>query len=250
MNGGRAVIVTGSGGAIGTAICQRLVEDGFDVVGVDLHGAGAGSSERLVYVCGDVTDKVVRDRVFARATCHGDALVGLVNCAAVVRTSPPLDVSQDEWRRSLDVNVCAAYFFAVEAAALMQKNGSGSIVNITSIAGARPSPTNMAYGASKAALASITSGLAAALAADGIRVNAVSPGLIDTASTAVVDLSLAEIAGVSPADVRTRRLAGIPMGRMGSVGEVAAAVSFLVSDQASYITGQALHVNGGSLMST
>lgn len=250
MTEARVVIVTGCSGAIGHAICERLLTDGFDVVGVDTRG-GAGDAERpnFRFVRGDVTDDATRSEVVSRAIADGATLAGLVNCAAVVPTLPALEVTPVDWAATINVNLYAAYFFTVAVAAVMKPRGTGSIVNITSIAGSRPSPANLAYGASKAALASITTTLAAVLAPDGIRVNAVSPGLIDTPSTADVDTSLAELSHVSPTEMRNRRISSIPLGRMGGVDEVAAAVSFLLSDQASYITGQALYVNGGSLMS-
>jgi NAD(P)-dependent dehydrogenase (short-subunit alcohol dehydrogenase family) len=244
------VIVTGCHGAIGAAICERLLKTGLGVVGVDLRGdAEALDRPGFQFVHGDVTADATRTDAVASATAAGAPLVGLVNCAAVVPTGAALGITAAEWAATLSVNVYSAYFFAVTAADAMKPNGRGSIVNIGSIAGARPSPTNLAYGASKAALASVTASLAAALAVDGIRVNSIAPGLIDTPLTAEVDVRLAELAGVSTAEARSRRLAAIPVGRLGGADEVAAAVSFLLSDQASYITGQTLHVNGGSLMS-
>jgi NAD(P)-dependent dehydrogenase (short-subunit alcohol dehydrogenase family) len=251
VNESRVVIVTGCSGAIGSAICERLLANGFSIVGVDRNGNTADFKEPdFTLVRGDVTSGETRQEAVSRAVADGTALVGLVNCAAVVPTLPALEISTDDWSATIGINLYAAYFFSVAVAAVVKPNGRGSIVNIGSIAGARPSPSNLAYGASKAALASMTTSLAVALAGDGIRVNLVSPGLIDTPLTAAVDVSLAEVAGVAPADIRARRVAAIPLGRMGDVTEVAAAVSFLLSDQASYITGQALHVNGGSLTST
>jgi NAD(P)-dependent dehydrogenase (short-subunit alcohol dehydrogenase family) len=250
MKESRVVIVTGCCGAIGAAICDDLVADGFGVVGVDVRrDGGKGDKPGLAFVCGDVTADTTRTDAIAAATAHGAALAGLVNCAAVVPTQPALEVTPADWATTLSINLYAAYFFSVAAAAVMKANRKGSIVNIGSIAGARPSPTNLAYGASKAALANTSASLAAALAVDGIRVNTVAPGLINTPLTADVDVRLAELAGVSTADIRDRRRAAVPVGRLGGPHEVAAAVSFLLSDKASYITGQTLHVNGGSLMS-
>jgi len=244
------VIVTGCHGGIGWAICEHLLNAGLSVVGVDLRSSVSEFEvPGFTFVHGDVTADVTRTEAVTLSTAGGAKLVGLVNCAGIVPTQPALAITAADWSATLSVNVYAAYFFSVAAAAVMKANGRGSIVNVSSIAGARPSPTNLVYGASKAALANMTASLAAVLATDGIRVNAVSPGLIDTPLTAAVDVRLAELAGVSADDVRSRRRASIPLGRLGGVQEVANAVSFLLSDHASYITGQTLHVNGGALMS-
>jgi 3-oxoacyl-[acyl-carrier protein] reductase len=246
----RVVIVTGCHGAIGWAVCEHLLNDGLGVVGVDLQGKASESEvPGFAFVCGDVTADATRRDAVTLATAGGAELVGLVNCAGVVPTQPALEITPADWTATLSVNLYGAYFFSIAVAAVMKARGRGSIVNVTSIAGARPSPNNLVYGASKAALANMTASLAAALATEGIRVNAVSPGLIDTSLTAAVDVRLAELAGVSAEDVRTRRRASIPIGRLGGVQEVADSVCFLLSDHASYITGQTLHVNGGALMS-
>lgn len=247
VNAGPAVaIVTGASGAIGSVIATRLAADGFHVVGVDQRDGGL-AGPGIESLTADVATTSGRRRAIATAVSRG-TLAGLVNCAGVVPTTAPLEISVEEWNTTLSVNVVAAYEMCRLAAADMMTRGAGSIVNIGSVAGSRPSPANLVYGASKAALASVGTSLAAALAPHGIRVNTVCPGLIDTPLTAQTDLRLAETTGRSVEQVRADRRDAVPLQRLGATDEVADLVAYLISDRAGYITGQAVHVNGGSVM--
>lgn len=225
-------VVTGAAGAIGSVICQRLAADGYQVTGLDV-APGDG-----VVAC-DVADA---DQVAAVAERCGPAEV-LVNCAGLWRFAPLEEVSPADFARVLQVNLIGAFNTTVSFGPAMLQRGRGSIVNIVSIAAAHANPAVGAYSASKAGLVALTRQTALEWGPRGVRANAVGPGLIPT-----------EGAGLyGDDDVRARRAAAVPLGRLGTPADIAEAVSFLASERASYITGQVLYVDGGvseSLMTT
>ena len=242
----RVALVTGASRGIGRATALRLAEDGMRVAVNYL----AGESEALevvqaVEARGGVGMAVRADvaspaEVAAMAETVQEALGSvrvLVNNAGVYRraTLPELDL--DQWRRTLDVNLTGAYLCLKAVAPGMRERGWGRVVNITSQIAHRGTSHGADYAASKAGLLGLTKAAARELAPHGITVNAVAPGTIDT------DI----IAGYSEAD-RRQRAREIPLGRIGFPEDVAAAVSFLASDDAAYVTGATLHVNGGYLI--
>ncbi|WP_432831026.1 SDR family NAD(P)-dependent oxidoreductase [Dactylosporangium sp. CA-092794] len=249
MTAAATVLVTGSTGAIGAAVVDRLLADGWRVAGVDARPAPGGDRPGLRAVTADITTEDGRASALAAARDLG-ALAGLVNCAGVVPTGPALAASDAEWERAWRINVMAAYSLSCAVADDLTAAGHGVIVNIGSIAGARPSPNNIVYAATKAALASVTATLAVVLADRGIRVNAVAPGLIDTPLSDRTDEVLATLSGRDPETVARGRTAAVPLGRRGTPSEVADAVAFLLSNRSSYISGQTLHVNGGAHATT
>ena len=159
----------------------------------------------------------------------------LVNNAGTAVFKPLLDTGFEEWRRVLDVNLSGPFLCSQACAPVMIRNGGGSIVNITSISGLRASTLRVAYGTSKAGLMHLTKQQAAELGEVGIRVNAVSPGPVDTAMAKAVH---------SP-EIRADYHDAIPLNRYGLEREIADAILFLCGDRASYITGQILAVDGG-----
>jgi len=249
-------IVTGAAQGIGRAIAARLARDGMDVVIADLNADRLDVVAREVRALGrhalplavDVTDAADRERLFARTLETFGRLDALVNNAGIQRIAPPLDVTEEHWDAVMGVNAKATYFCCQLALRHMVAARRGRIVNVASIAGKMASTVHHPiYNVSKAAVLAMTKTLALAYAADGVRVNAVCPGVIATPMQDVVDRAFAAVMGKTPAQVRAERVSRIPVGTIGAPEDVAALVSFLLGPDAHYLTGQALNVDGGIL---
>lgn len=239
-------VVTGGSRGIGAATCLRLAAEGHDVAVNYIRDAAAAeevaervraAGARAVTVRADTSVEADVDRLFEVAERELGPLTGLVNNAAV---TGPLgrftEVGTDVLRRVVDVNLIGTLLCTRRAAQLMTPRGEGVIVNISSGAATLGSPGEYVhYAATKAAVDTLTLGLAKELGPDGVRVNAVAPGLIDT-----------EMHAAMGAPDRAREMAGsIPLRRAGQAGEIAAAVAWLMSPEASYTTGTVLRVAGG-----
>ncbi len=231
----RSLVVTGGGHGIGETISRAGAEAGYRVGVLDLDAdaarrvASAVGGEALV---ADVRDERAVEGVFGAF----GAIDALVNNAGMVRFGQLADLAVEDWRLVLDVNLTGCFIAGRAAARRMEATGAGAIVNITSINGLVPAAYGGAYGASKAAIALLTEQMAIEWAPRGIRVNSVAPGFID--------------AGMSEpiyADAETRRVrsGGVPLKRLGTAEDIANAVLFLLGDQAAYITGHNLVVDGG-----
>ncbi|HTR83250.1 MAG TPA: SDR family oxidoreductase [Reyranella sp.] len=238
----KVALVTGAARGIGLATATRFLEDGWQVAMLDILGDTLRSAvdalhrpEDTLMLKADVSDAqavelAVRQthRVFGRV----DALV---NNAGIAVFKPILDTTVEEWKRVLDVNLTGPFLMTQAVAPIMRDQGRGAIVNIASISGLRASTMRVAYGTSKAALAHLTKQQAVEFSQYGIRVNAVAPGPVDTAMAKEVH---------TPA-IRADYHDHIPLARYGLEAELANAICFLCSEQAAYITGQVLAVDGG-----
>lgn len=240
-------LVTGAGSGIGAAIASRLAADGHAVAIADIAAGAAAEvaasiradGGRAIAVTADVSRRADREQLVA-AVCRelGDVDV-LVNNAASHGSRQPFDaVELEEWDAVIATNLTAAAFLARAVAPSMVARGGGSVVNIAAIQAGLPLPTYVSYVASKGGLISLTRGLAVELSPQGIRVNAVAPGGIESGSTSAAFAA----AGEAPGQMSL-------LGRPGRAGDVAAVVSFLCSPDASFMTGSVLTVDGGrSLM--
>ncbi|HTV27073.1 MAG TPA: SDR family NAD(P)-dependent oxidoreductase [Xanthobacteraceae bacterium] len=241
----KTVLVTGAGSGIGAACVRRLFAEGASIVAADIRKDAVDEvvsefqkTDRIYGVGVDVSD---RDQVAAfvsGAAQRFGKLDGLVNSAGIRGVGNVLDVEPETWRRVLSVNldgtfnVCQAFARVVTAA-----RTPAAIVNLSSAAGIRGVPNRLPYAASKYGIVGITQTMALELGPLGVRVNAVVPGMIRT--------PLTEVMFTDPDNVKRIRAAH-PVGREGQPEEVAAAISFLLSDDASFVTGVALPVDGGS----
>jgi NAD(P)-dependent dehydrogenase (short-subunit alcohol dehydrogenase family) len=242
----RRVVVTGAASGIGKATALLLRERGSEVIAVDVNADGlaeAAAAGAEVVVC-DLTSADDRTRLLDLA---GD-VDGLVNAAGIIRLVPVPDVTEEDWDAILAVNVKALFFLARDFG-LRMPAGAG-IVNLSSVAGKNNATTEaLAYGSSKAAVLAITRGLAHYFGPAGVRVNAVLPGITDTPMQDKVLAEIGAIRGMAAEALHEQRLATVPLQNRGSQPvEMADAIVFLLSSAASYMTGQALAVDGGLVM--
>jgi 3-oxoacyl-[acyl-carrier protein] reductase len=239
---GKRALVTGASGGIGGAIAHALHAQGATV---GLCGTRVEPLEALAAALGgqahvlpcDLSDGAAVDALPKRATEAMGGLDILVNNAGVTRDNLFMRMSDAEWDAVIAVNLTAAFRLMRASLRGMMKARWGRIVSVTSVVGVTGNPGQGNYAASKAGLIGMSKSLAAEVASRGVTVNCVAPGFIETAMTAGL------------ADAQKEKLLGaIPAGRMGTPEEVAAAVAFLASDEARYVTGATLHVNGGMAM--
>jgi len=239
---GKNALVTGATGGIGAAIARSLHALGATVVlsgrRKDILDEMAGELGERVHVAPcDLADPEAVGNLVSQA----DELTGgidiLVNNAGLTRDNLAMRMKDEDWQAVLDVNLTASFRLIRAALRGMMKRRNGRVVNITSIVGATGNPGQANYAASKAGLVGMSKALAAEVASRGITINCVAPGFIDTAMTQAL--------GEAQHD---KLLKQIPAGRLGTAEDVAACVAFLASDEAAYVTGQTLHVNGGMAM--
>ena len=246
---GRTALVTGGAGGIGIAICRTLAQLGGDVVLADRHGdrldaAVAKLKEQFPQrafhaVTGDIGDKSGPDLIVDAALARAGRIDVLVNNAGVGEPiARTLDQDIDAWQTVMDINLRGTFLMSRAIARhILGRKGAGAIVNIASIAGMMGIPGSNAYAVSKAAVVHLTRTLASEWAGRGLRVNAISPGYIETS----LAFDMFEEVGIERAHVERR----VPMRRMGRPEEIAGAVAFLASDAASYVSGVVLPVDGG-----
>ena len=239
---GKTALVTGATGGLGQAIARTLHAQGATIaisgtrVEV-LQSLAAELGERVHCLPCDLSKSEEVDALVPAAEAALGSLDILVNNAGVTRDRLFLRMKDDDWQSVLDINLTAGFRLARAALKGMMKRRVGRIISITSVIGTTGNAGQGNYAASKAGLAAMSKSLAAEVGSRGITVNCVAPGFIVSPMTDALNDAQKE-----------RVLTGIPAGRFGAGGDVAACVAFLASDEASYVTGQTLHVNGGMAM--
>ena len=239
---GRTALITGASGGIGSAIAKNLSQQGAHVI---LHGTRAGRLEELAseigtnvsVVTANLSDREAVGGLVSEAAKATGAIDILVNNAGITRDNLFMRMKDEEWDDVLEVNLTSSMLLCRSAIRAMMKARWGRIISISSIVGVTGNPGQTNYAASKAGMIGFSKSLAAEVASRGITVNVVAPGFIETPMTDELT------------DEQKQKLLGnVPAGRLGSSQEVAAAVSFLASEEAAYMTGETLHVNGGMAM--
>jgi len=241
MLDGRRAVVTGGGAGIGEAIVRRLTEEGARVAVLDVDAEGAervAASVGGVAIAGDVAAAGELQAGFAAAAEALGGVDTVCNNAGVGGVSPLHLVSDDEWARLVGVNLTGVFNGVRAAVPLLRAAGGGSIVNVSSLSGIRPTRGEGPYSAAKAGVIALTSSAALEYGPQ-IRVNCVSPGIIDTPLTSVL---------LDEPEIRAGLEGRIPLGRVGTAREVANVVAWLASEQASYVTGVNVVVDGGSFL--
>lgn len=241
---GRVCAVTGAGGGIGRAIASGLAAAGAKVVVLDLDETTAAETVETIRVDGgealaiacDITDAASVEAARAEAERTLGPCAVLVNNAALVRNGALEDLSLDDWKAVLDVNLTGYFVCAQIFGRTMMAEGGGSIVHVASLSASYPQPTSGAYSVSKAGIVMLSKNLAQEWGKRGVRSNVVSPAMVLTPMSEVI---------YRDPDVKARREDVVPIGRIGTPDDIANAVAWLASDRASYISGQEIVVDGG-----
>ena len=240
---GKIALITGATGGIGSAIARALHSQGAEVI---LSGTRQGAlnelahelSDRAHSIAADLSDKRSIDSLIKQISdISTDGVDIVINNAGIVRDNLLVRMKDEEWNQVLDINLVAGYKLIQGLMRGMMKRRWGRIIGISSVVGATGNPGQANYAAAKAGMIGFSKALAQEVATRGITVNVIAPGMIQTAMTD--DLN---------EDQSARLLSTIPLGRLGSPEEIAASVIYLASDEAAYVTGVTLHVNGGMAM--
>jgi NAD(P)-dependent dehydrogenase (short-subunit alcohol dehydrogenase family) len=248
---GSVVLVTGGAQGLGAAVCRRMAARGWTVAVADINESGA---QAIAAACGDAAFAIAVDlatadgpaRMVAETVRRAGRLDVLVNCTAVAPAEAFLDMTAAAWQQALLVNVRATALAMAAAGRVMKEQGGGRIVNVTSAAARMALPNYAAYAATKAAVDSLTRSAAVALAAYGIRVNSLSPGMMDTPLQERTEAIFCELEGRDDLETfKAERTGRIPLGRRSDPEEMAQMVVWLATEAPDYMTAARLNVTGG-----
>ena len=243
---GKTAVVTGASKGIGAGIALALANEGANVVvnyarakddAEKVASAITGSGGKAITVQADVSKKKDVDKLFAEATKAFGKIDILVNNAGVYEWAPLADITEESFHRQFDLNVLGT-LLSTQAAVKAMTNGGGSIINLSSIVSLTPPPTGTVYSATKGAVDVITRTLAQELGPRNIRVNSLSPGLVETEGT--------RAGGFSEGEFKSYAISRTPLGRVGQPDDIAKVAVFLASDDSAWMTGEVLPVGGGA----
>lgn len=239
----KLAIVTGAGSGIGKATAIRLRDEGMQVMAVDINEVALRKISGVEHLVADLSKSIERDRVVAA----GEGAHALVNAAGLIRLKPILEFTIQDIRDVYAVNVECVWDLTSRIGPTMAKGAS--ITNLSSVSAKLGSTQETSvYASSKAAVLSITRSFAHTFGPSGVRVNAICPGIVDTPMQDEVLEKLADIRGITVREITSRRMTTIPLGRASEPFEIAGFIFFLISDEGSYFTGQALSQDGGMVM--
>ncbi len=244
----RVAIITGAAAGIGEASARLFAQEGARLVLMDLDGEGLAGLVRdlerastvVLDIAGDVSDSAVCREVIERTVSQFGRIDVLFNNAGIVLNGTLVECTEEEWQRTIDINLKSMYLMSRAAVPAMQRHGSGCIVNMSSIAGTDGVANRGAYSVSKAGVIGLTKSLAIDFIKDGIRVNCICPATVDTPS-----LRRRIAASADPEAALRAFVARQPMGRMARPEEIASLALYLASDDSRFMTGQAIVMDGG-----
>lgn len=246
---GKVAVVTAAGQGIGRAIAEAFIAEGAKVIATDLDAGKLKGLKKATVFALDVRDTAKVNALAKDIIKKFGAPDILANCAGFVHQGSVLECSEDDWDFSFDLNVKSMHRMFRAFVPAMLKHGGGSIINIASVASSvRGLPNRYAYGATKAAVIGLTKAMAADFIRQGIRVNAICPGTIQSPSLDERIAANAKKFAKSLKDVRKDFIDRQPIGRLGTPEEIAAGAVWLASDDSSYYTGQTLQIDGGMTM--